>query len=225
MKTLEQLEAELAALPAPLDTPGDWTPHQRQDHEERRRMLTACVHLARNATSTLAEVAPVLADLTTWHDLLERWRALLCEELLTFKMYDRNPALRARKQAVELSLRQIDRGLDFRGEAFSVRLPLDDLMERDGAADPSGTLTTTVAAAWKGSLKTVEPRLRELQRRCDEAAALLAGALMDDDARAKHEAEAKKRLDIARAAPQRKTRGDGSTYDRYPDGRVVEVTS
>lgn len=35
----------------------------------------------------------------------------------------------------------------------------------------------------------------------------------------------KVRRDALNAAPQRKTRGDGSQYDRYPDGRVVEVAS
>jgi hypothetical protein len=35
----------------------------------------------------------------------------------------------------------------------------------------------------------------------------------------------KVRRDAFNAAPQRKVRGDGSQYDRYPDGREVEVSS
>jgi len=48
--------------------------------------------------------------------------------------------------------------------------------------------------------------------------------LLDDDERAKRDAESKARRAALDALPERKTRGDGTMYDRYPDGRRVEVT-
>ena len=77
---------------------------------------------------------------------------------------------------------------------------------------------------WNSSIKEVEHRLKDVERRRAIAQSALDDALMDDDARAQRDAEAKARRDAANGQPRRKTRGDGSVYDRYPDGRVVEIS-
>jgi hypothetical protein len=49
--------------------------------------------------------------------------------------------------------------------------------------------------------------------------------LLDDAERERRAAERKSQIAAANAAPVRKTRADGSQYDRYPDGRRIEVAS
>jgi len=78
---------------------------------------------------------------------------------------------------------------------------------------------------WRGALPEVERRIAEGERRRASAQSALDDALLSDPERAEREAESKARRDAANALPQRKVRSDGSQYDRYPDGRRVEVTS
>jgi hypothetical protein len=92
-----------------------------------------------------------------------------------------------------------------------------------GPLGPFTTLkpeTTEAAAVLTHHGKAVEDRIRKLLiKRRDDAQARLDEALLDDAEREQLAAQRAAR----NAMPQRKTRGDGSQYDRYPDGRVVEV--
>lgn len=77
---------------------------------------------------------------------------------------------------------------------------------------------------WFGSLPEVERRIQQLTTQRAEAQARLDEALLDDAERERLAAEDKARRAALNAAPQRKVRGDGSQFDRYPDGRMVEVS-
>jgi hypothetical protein len=79
--------------------------------------------------------------------------------------------------------------------------------------------TTFAALPWFGPMPAVDDRIRKLTTRYDDAQARLDERLLDDAERERLAAERAAR----NAMPQRKTRADGSQYDKYPDGRVVEV--
>lgn len=106
-------------------------------------------------------------------------------------------------------------------------LRLGQLMREAGfaVADADPDRNFSGVLSWFGSLSEVEKCCEQHARRRAEAQSMRDEALMDDDERAKPAAENNAHCDALDALPQRKTRGDGSQYDRYPDGRVVEVTT
>ena len=120
-------------------------------------------------------------------------------------------------------LQQIQRG---QSDNDLTTLKLGALMVADGyeivGADPARYYGGGLP--WFGSLPEVQRRLEDLDRRREEAQAALDEALLDDDVRAKRDAEAAANIAALNAQPQRKMRGDGTMYDKYPDGRRVEVT-
>jgi hypothetical protein len=162
--TIEQLQADLAALPV----------EQAIDPRLKRHILDARITAARNETSTLAELDALIVDTTTWRDHLVEWRKTFCDELLALPKGD------LRAQGLKLSIIQIDRGLDFWNEAFPARIPLDDLMAAAGYQPDGKTLAMSCGACWRGSPPVVEKRLRDLQKRRDDAQARLDAALRDD---------------------------------------------
>jgi hypothetical protein len=124
---------------------------------------------------------------------------------------------------LEASIRVIDRGvavLDDTGSDLTT-IRLRELMREPGFEqtpdDPvrrrSGTLP------WHGSIRAVEDRMKRRAAQRAVAQSELEGALLTDDERAAKQAH----VDALNALPQRKTRADGSEYDRCPDGRRVEV--
>jgi len=171
--TLKQLQSEFDARLKPQDYPLSMTIAQANAYEEESRVLWARLTAARSAASTLADVEPRLATLETWQAHLIDWRQKLCDKLEVCP--PRDPQL----SGLRLSVLQIDRGLDFRNEAFPARLPLDDLMAESGIST-TGTLAETCAAHWRGSLPAVGQRLRELQSLRDDAQVRLDRALNDE---------------------------------------------
>ncbi len=108
-----------------------------------------------------------------------------------------------------------------------VTLRLGQLM-REAGYEPAGAdadRSFSGVMPWFGSLPEVERRIANLQKQRDDAQARLDEALLDDEMRIEREAEATARREAVNALPTRKVRGDGSMYDRFPDGRVVEVTT
>ena len=133
------------------------------------------------------------------------------------------------QQNLTLSIRTIDFGLGVvNGTGYGLdTLRLGALMREAGyaptGADPDRNYGGVMP--WFGSLPEVERRIQQLTKHRAEAQARLDEALLNDADRAAIAAADKARRDALNAAPQRKTRGDGSQFDRYFDGRVVEVTS
>ena len=170
--TLDRLKSEYAELLSPLDMPA-MSLREMEAYETKRSMLHNRIRVIQESTRTLAEVAPELESLTTWHGHLVNLRQKLCDKLEVCP--PRDPQL----SGLRLSVLQIDRGLDFRNQAFPARLPLDDLMAEVGIST-TGTLAETCGAYWRGSLPGVEQRLRELQSRLDDAQVRLDAALKDE---------------------------------------------
>ena len=218
LERLEQLEAELAALPGeevlqrPLDA-----------NRTTRAVLESRIETIRFASHALANVAPQIAAVTTQLAEVTEWRSVLCDRLLAEPPRPRTDVARGRVQALTLSIQAIDRGLGvMSGSGWEQEtLPLGELMRAAGYEEgPKVANQVRGQLPWPGSIPELERRLRDLQQQRDDAQRRLDDALLDD---AERERLAAERMARFNATPQRKTRGDGSQYDRYPDGRVVEV--
>jgi hypothetical protein len=179
------------------------------------------------ATTTLAGL-PSLAPEQAWLDHLTAWRKTLSDELLALPTRLHDDHTLGVRRNLELSILAIDRGLGVlkdTGYGLTTSLRLGTLMREASyeptGADPDRNYSGTMP--WFGSRSEVEHRIKVLQQQRTEAQARLDEALLDDTERERRAAEAKARLDALNAVPQRKVRGDGSRYDRYSDGRVVEV--
>lgn len=187
--------------------------------------LTRRISAIQDATAVLAGL-PSLAPEQEWLDHLTAWRQTLRDELSLRIGDPQTPGL---QQNLTLSISAIDVGLgavDGTGYHLTT-LRLGALM-RDAGYEPVGANPNTHYSGempWFGSLPEVERRIASIRKQRVDAQAQLDEALLDDAARAKRDAELKARRDALKTAPQRKVRGDGSEYDRYPDGRVVEVTN
>ena len=122
----------------------------------------------------------------------------------------------------------IDRGLQMLPGAIAYSLSgtrLAELMVESGFnPDPSNqSLRVVSGLPWQGSMPEIEGVIEAWTKRRDaaradivQAQANLEEALLPDDERAR-------RVVARNALPTRKTRGDGSQDQRYPDGRIVEV--
>jgi hypothetical protein len=174
----------------------------------KQRTSAICV-----ATTTLANLPPVAAE-EEWRDFLIKARKTLCDELLALPARIRTDHDYGVQQNLKLSIIAVDRGPGVANDTgFSLdTLRLGHLMREAGYS------------AWFGSRPEVEERIERLIAQRNEAQAQLDDAMLDDDERAKRDAESAARAAKLNAAPVRKTRGDGSQYDRWPDGRVVEIS-
>jgi hypothetical protein len=224
---LEQLEHDLAALPS-----DDVFQRQLDDLRQKRGALEVRIVAIRSATATLANLEPQIAANQKWFDHLTDWRKQLCDELLALPPRIRDERTLAVQQNLKLSIIKIDRGLD---PGSYGHLRLDDLMAADGYTMPIPAYAQSDnsdkaaqdriavrSANWAGCLPDVEKRLTALRQQQLAAQQKLDEAILTD---AERDRRATERRAAFNATPQRKTRGDGSKYDRYPDGREVEVTS
>jgi hypothetical protein len=224
--TLAELEAERAAIVDDDQLPVTTTRAGLTAHQLRRNTLDQRIMQAKAAHRTLAALAE--PD-PLWEERLNAWRPQLCDELLALPPRIRDPKLLGLQRNLTLSIRCIDFGPDvLSNSGYSLTtLRLGELMREAGyeaqGADPR--LNFAGMMPWHGSIKEVEHRVKDVERRRAAAQAALDDALLDDDERAAREAESKARRDALNALPQRKVRGDGSQYDKYPDGRRVEVTT
>jgi hypothetical protein len=215
--TLEQLEQELAALPS------DYLfRRQLKDLQQKRENLSDRIRTVRSATVALAEVEEEIATDTNWFERLTAWRKTLCDELVALPTPARTARDQGKLRNLELSIQTIDKGLpaDTGWELETLRL--GQLMRESGYVEgPRVANQVHGPLPWPGSLPAVERRLKALVQRRDDARARLDEALLDDAERERRAAETTNR----NALPQRKTRGDGSQYDKYPDGSLVEVVT
>jgi hypothetical protein len=174
MKTLEEVETELASMLDPLDIPGNWTPRERDAYETKRAVLDARIRTVRMSKDILAQVEPRIAFDTKWRDHLREWLAILGERLLALGDA-RTDIDRARVIALKLSIMRIHRGLNF-NEMLPGHLPLDDLLHEAGFV-PRDAVARANGDAWYGTLPVVEQRLAELTARRDDAQTRLDAAL------------------------------------------------
>ncbi len=213
---LERLERDLAALP-------DEEGIQRQLAELRttRENLSARVRVIQQATTTLAQLAPKIDAEQRWLDDLTAWRKALCDELLDMPRRIRDARELGRRQNLEASIVMVDRGSMSGSQWELENLRLGSLMRESGYIEAAKVDNQRFGALpWRGSLPDTERRLADLQRQRDDWQRVLDDALLDDADRERRDRELH---EAARAKPTRKTRGDGSHYDVYADGRRVEV--
>ncbi len=224
--TLEELERLRAAIPDDDALPASTTRGELAALRTRRRDLDRRLLAARNAKATLAQLPE--PD-TTWLDHLTAWRKRLCDEVLAMPPRALTGHELGLRQNLTLSIRVVDFGLGvIEGTGYGLTtLRLGQLMREEGyevvGADPLRNYGGELP--WFGSMKEVEKHIKDMTKRRADAQAALDEALLDDDERAKRDAEADIRRDALNALPTRKVRGDGSYYDVYPDGRRVEVAS
>ena len=219
--TVEQLEAELNALPDPSDI---LRKRQELDAiETQREAISMRILAARTSAVALVAADATLAADQRWLDQLTTWRRTLRDELLAIPSRIRTDRDLGKQQNLRLSIITIDRGRvsDDTGRMLET-LRIGELMREAGYVEGPKIENQVVGRLpFFGSILEVERRIKNAQAERDDAQTRLKNALMTDEERAAEAAEVARR----NAAPVRKTRGDGSRYDRYPDGRVVEVSA
>ena len=183
MTDVDELLADLRRQHAALGEPGDVlnTDNAHARYWGRRSALEGCMRVLDASRRTLAEVEPQIAEQEAWLEFLTRSRQTLGDDLAAIDPAARDNKTLGRADALKLSIRQIDRGIDFRNELCPVWLPLDDLLREAGYQD-AGTLASTVGAAWRGSLPRVNHRLAELRKRRDQTRGALNAARREAEA-------------------------------------------
>ena len=228
MKTIATLEAERAAIPEDGALPATISRDELAAILIRRVTLDRRIMAARDAEATLASLPSAEPD-ELWLAFLNTARAKLCDERLALPPRIRDPHMLGVQKNISHSLRCIDFGLaEFKDSGWDLMtLRLGALMREAGyeptAQEPARNYAGEMP--WFGTVDDVEHRLKNTERRRAAALAQLDDALMDDAERERREAESKQRIAALNALPVRKTRGDGSQYDKYPDGRRVEVVT
>jgi hypothetical protein len=219
--TTSELEQARATRLDPLDLPNSTTRREADAYAAITAELDGRISRAKNAIATLADLELKIAPDVQKRNLLTTWREEFCQKLLAIKPSDRDRATMERQNGLRLSIENIDRGCStWPNGAPMIGGPLADAIREAGY-----TQSERPGPAWFGSLSDVVSRIADVQKRIDTAQAQLDEALLDDAERAQRDAEGAARIAASNAMPQRKVRGDGTQYDRWPDGRVVEVTS
>lgn len=220
--TLEQLEQTRSERKDEGDLPNSTTHNEAAAYCAHTATLDGRILRARDAVATLLDLEPKLVPDMRWRADLTLWRDQFCKALLAMKPGDRSREAMELQNGLRLSITVIDRGCGtWPNGAVMLGGPLVDVITATGAyfqAERPGV-------PWFGSMPEVEHRIADMQKRLATAQAQLDEALLDDDARAARDAESQARRDKLNTTPVRKTRGDGSQFDRWPDGRVVEITS
>ncbi|MGB2710115.1 MAG: hypothetical protein WBC33_01255 [Conexibacter sp.] len=185
--TLEELEQRRTARQEPRDLPRTMSQREVDAYVAATADLDARIHSAREAQATLAKLASLDDDLT-WVAHLTAWRAALCADLLEIRSPIRDKETRARSDDLTFSIRLID--------GFKTTLPVVDLSSTRIGRFMAEAGYAVVGEAlhgprgWRGSLPDVERRVKQQQQQRAAAEHRLADALLDDDARAKRDAEA-----------------------------------
>jgi hypothetical protein len=215
--TLEALIAERATRVDPLDLPLSTTRREADAYAAQTAELDRRIGAARSAQATLANLVPRLEPYEKWRGLEVQWLDQFANEMPPVD--DRDRAAVERRQALALSIINIRSGCSYWPTgAPQLGKPLAEAIAAAGYTE-----SERPGPAWFGSLPEVEHRIADLRERIDAAQAQLTDALLDDEERSKRDAQGAARIAALRALPQRKTRGDGTQYDKYPDGRRVEV--
>jgi hypothetical protein len=192
---------------------------------QRRVTLDARILRAREAQGVLENIDAESDH--EWLDNLFRWRETLQH---CFPPPSDYPSAYDTGLAsnLTLSIAVIDTGLQvLENSVYDLStLRLGRLMQDDGFKLIGADSRRNYAGAmeWFGSIPETEARIATIEQQRAAAESMLTEALLDDDERQRLDAEAQVRRDEANAMPTRKVRHDGSMYDKYPDGKIEEVT-
>jgi hypothetical protein len=210
---------------ARLDDPTDLRDRMLQAIQQGEQ-IDSVEQVLRLSTVTLGDVLPKIERELQYEQQLKGWDEELFQEEVAAMAGVKypTPAQLSEQQSRVRSMLWIKMGIPL-GDGHALRTsPLGVKMARDGyiaPPPPKDEPYKIMDLPWYGSLEDVKRRLKALSQQRDEALSALEEALLTDEQRvARLEATKKKN-----ARPQRKTRGDGSTFDRYLDGRVEEVSA
>ena len=164
---------------------------------------------------------PQITTVTFARDTVRDIRKTCCDELIALPRVIRDSRTEGISQNLKASILAIDGLGSTTVNGFSLNtLRVGQLLKAAGFPESAPIENQVVGEIqWPGSLPEIERRLRDLQSQLVEAENRLAAALLDETGRAKQQAA----IAAKNAAPQRKTRGDGSVYLKYGDGRVEEI--
>jgi hypothetical protein len=214
-----ELESELNGMLNPGDIPRSWSSNELNEYEARRSCLIQRISVLRTAAPLCESVDREISVLRAWRLHVASWGDLLQRELDALPPAERDtPQTLGRRHNLTLSLKVVDLDLGtLRDSGYGLNtLVLGSLMREAGYEPaPSG---------WLGSLARTDQRLSELETKRASLQASLDEALLTDEQRDARAREVAEQYEASRQRPQRKRRGDGSQYDKYPDGRIVEVT-
>lgn len=222
--SFEELLARRAAIPDDASLPLSMTRAERDALRRQAYELDCRIRHARDALATLA--ATPEPDMTWLNHLIE-WRATLFEELRCSPSEPRKPRQLGLRNNLTLSMRCIDYGPD---DALQLQcydlstLRLGQLMLEAGYT-PIGAKPEQHYAGmlpWHGSLREVEKQHKDIAKRRADAQQRLDDALMDDDERAKREADAQAYRDAINSMRIQRT-ADGDGYCVVDgDGDIVD---
>jgi hypothetical protein len=197
---LQELTAQLAALPDDAAPPAQYTWQQREALAHQRRDLTVRLHALRQAATQWHRLTtPVDPALTQWLAHLRVWKAALQAELAGLPSA-RTPQAVGRQTNLRLSVQCIDVGprLAFATSGYSlVNSALGELMEQSGYTVTGADIATHFEGTrqWLGSLSELEQDLttdatKTLRRELDTL-------LLSDAEREQQDAERKEWRDVA----------------------------
>jgi hypothetical protein len=224
--TLTELEQRRAAIPDVDALPASSTRTELRTIQDGRRDLDRRLRQARDAQVVLDELVDDRDP--AWRDQLEAWRKICADELLALPPRVRDPRVLGTRINLTVSIRCIDHGPDHALDGQPYSLPttrLGELMIVSGyqvvGADPDRNFGGTLP--WHGSLKEVEHRIKDRERRQAAARAALDDALLDDDVRAVREAETKELRDAYNALRVKNSGDPNAPGLRVVDGNGDDV--
>jgi len=223
--SITTLQQELDKMIMSIDLPGSWSGRQINAYEERRGALRARIGTLRNESEALKKLEPQLEALCKWRDNLVAWQSALLKEI-EGHMAPRTPQEQGVRQNLLLGLVLIE-GRNDPPEQYGYSLEtlrLGALMRASGfKEDPQREGAPKLP--WFGSLTVTEAQIADVTAKVDTAKLRIEDALMSDDQREQKAKDDLLRQRTENAKPQRKTRGDGSVFLKYPDGHTEEVSS
>ena len=172
----------------PDDLPGNLTQRERNAYIEQTLTLDRQIAAFNTAVETWAALPNPDVD-TTWLAHLNEFRQTLCDELVALPPRIRDRAEITRQQNLAWAIKFIDFG------DSSAKLPIVDLsstrlgelMHASGYATSGPELRGP--RGWRGSIKEVERRIKDLTRQRAAAEATLDALLRTDDEQAKVNAD------------------------------------
>ena len=239
------VDTALAALQKELDSMRDvQASHQRDSrdvsdgHELLISSLDQRIDTLRSESTVLPQLEAQISDGIAWRDKLVEWHTKLAAELESPSIVKpRTPQQTGLRMNLLLSLHYLEKQFSPGDGGHMVRrledtgysletLRLGALMRESGFTEaPPRHGESFGQLPWFGSLPVVEQRLKQLTERRELAKRRIEEALLSDADREQRAKDEKARVAQLNAQPQRKTRGDGSQYLKYPDGRVEELAS
>lgn len=215
--TLTKLRAQLATFKDDYDLPGNMSMRERDTYSATRREIDGRIRNIQSLSSELAALRPKAEDVK-WRGHMVEWREILCAELLASPERPKNREEQDRQQSIKLSIIAIDRGLPDGRSLLAMRL--GRLMYDTGYRVVVGPHSNVMP--WFGSLPEVDRRMAEVEKRRAKLQAGLDDALLDDETRAKQEAEKTVLRNAFNTMNVRQGYGDGLVAFT-PDGDELTV--